>query len=87
MRHDIGKRIVVTLRSADIAAFIKERQAEGAGGNTIRHDLNMLSRLFNVAASTWGFESLRTPVPTSCAPRFPRAGRAESTAPPSGARC
>ena len=34
----------------------------------------MLSRMFNVAASTWGFESLRNPVANVVRPKVP-AGR------------
>ncbi len=62
MRRDIGKRIVATIKNADIAAFIKEREAEGVSGNTIRLDLAVISRVFNVARANWGFASLSNPV-------------------------
>ncbi|MHB1565128.1 MAG: site-specific integrase [Acidiferrobacter sp.] len=43
-------------------AFIKSRAADGAGPNTIRLDLALLSHLFNVARTAWGMESLANPV-------------------------
>ena len=71
MRRDIGTRIVATIKNSDIAEFIKEREAEGAGGNTIRLDLAVISRVFNVARANWGFESLRNPVANVVRPKIP----------------
>ncbi len=43
-------------------SFIKTRQAGGAGPNTVRLDLALLSHLFNTARTAWGMESLANPV-------------------------
>ena len=60
--RSLSMRIVATIRGQDITNFIRERQSEGVGGNTIRLDLAVLSRVFNLAISSWGLESIRNPV-------------------------
>lgn len=64
-------RVLATIKGKDIADFIKEREAEGAGANTIRLDLALLSRLFEVAATDWGMESLSNPVRKVNKPKLP----------------
>lgn len=61
-RRKIASKFMAAIRSKDIADFIQEREAEGVAGNTVRLDLALLSRIFNLAASSWGMESLRNPV-------------------------
>ena len=61
-RREIASRIMASIRGKDIADFIREREAEGVSGNTIRLDLALLSKLFNVARTDWGMESLTNPV-------------------------
>ncbi|MHB1587925.1 MAG: site-specific integrase, partial [Acidiferrobacteraceae bacterium] len=61
-RRPIALRMLAAVRDKDVAAFIREREAEGVGANTIRLDLAVLSHLFNVARSAWGMESLGNPV-------------------------
>jgi integrase len=61
-RRALAVRFLASIRAKDIADFIKEREAEGMSGNTIRLDINMISRLYNVAATSWGMESLVNPV-------------------------
>ena len=61
-RRKIATKFMAAIRSKDIAEFIKEREAEGVTGNTVRLDLAIISRVFNVAAASWGMESLRNPV-------------------------
>ncbi len=58
----IARRPLAAIRGADVAAFIRARQSEGLGGNTIRLDLALLSHLFNTARTAWGMESLSNPV-------------------------
>jgi integrase len=70
-RRPIAMRIIASIRSKDIADFIKEREAEGVGGNTIRLDLALLSRVFEVAARDWGMESLVNPVRRVTKPKLP----------------
>lgn len=73
-RRELAARFLASIRGKDIADLIKDRQAEGAGSNTIRLDLALLSRLFEVAASDWGMESLSNPVRKANKPKLP-AGR------------
>jgi integrase len=61
-RRAIAEKLLSVIRGKDIADFIKEREAEGVSGNTIRLDLAVFSRLFNLAISDWGMESLVNPV-------------------------
>ena len=70
-RRNIATMIVARIRSKDIADFIKEREAEGVSPNTIRLDLALLSRLFEVAISNWGMESLTNPVSRAKKPKLP----------------
>ncbi|MHB8415801.1 MAG: tyrosine-type recombinase/integrase [Acidiferrobacteraceae bacterium] len=61
-RRPIALRMLAAVRGQDVAAFIREREAEGVGANTIRLDLAVLSHLYNIACSAWGMESLGNPV-------------------------
>jgi integrase len=70
-RRSIATIIMTRIRSKDIADFIKEREAEGVSPNTIRLDLTLLSRLFEVAISNWGMESLTNPVKRAKKPKLP----------------
>ncbi len=70
-RRGIANMIMARIRSKDIADFIKEREAEGVSPNTIRLDLALLSRLFEVAISNWGMESLTNPVKRAKKPKLP----------------
>jgi len=61
-RRAIASRLLSSIRAKDISDFIRERTSEGMSGNTIRLDINVISRLFNIASSAWGMESLVNPV-------------------------
>ncbi|GHU24956.1 integrase [Betaproteobacteria bacterium] len=61
-RRALASKYLATIRGKDIADFIKEREAEGASGSTIRLDLAVLSKLYNLAIRDWGMESLQNPV-------------------------
>ncbi|WP_419788188.1 hypothetical protein [Pseudodesulfovibrio sp.] len=60
--RDIGRLYLARIRGKEIAAFIKEREAEGVVGNTIRLDLALLSKLFEIARRDWDMESLPHPI-------------------------
>ncbi len=62
MRRKIASKFLAVIRAKDIAEYIRERESEGMSGNTIRLDLALLSRLYNVAKTAWGMESLVNPV-------------------------
>ncbi len=65
---------LASIRGKDVAEFIEERRTGGHGSNTIRLLLALLSHLYTVAASSWGMESLRNPVPLArtARPKLPR---------------
>lgn len=69
-KRDIAIKFLAAVRTKDIAEFIKEREAEGVKPNTIRLDLAILSRLFEVAATEWGMESLGNPVKRARKPKL-----------------
>ena len=58
----LSVRFLATIRGKDVMEFIASRTAGGAGANTVRLDLALLSHLFNVARTAWGMESLSNPV-------------------------
>lgn len=71
LKRPLTTRFLASIRVKDIADFIKERESEGVGANTIRLDLALLSRLFEVASSDWGMESLSNPVLKVNKPKLP----------------
>ena len=60
--NPLALRTLATIRGSHIAKFIREREAAGMEGNSIRLDLALLSHLFNTARTAWGMESLSNPV-------------------------
>ncbi|MGE4554009.1 MAG: tyrosine-type recombinase/integrase [Desulfovibrionaceae bacterium] len=70
-RRALSRMTLAAVRIKDIAEFIRERDAEGVQANTIRLDLATLSRLFEVAATDWGMESLANPVKRVSKPKIP----------------
>jgi integrase len=61
-RQALAHRFLSQLRGADFAAYRDRRRAEGKAENTIRLELALISKLYNVAASDWGMEGLRNPI-------------------------
>lgn len=84
MRRDLALRYASTIRSADIANFVKERVAEGVSGNTVRLDIGVISRVYNRARTEWGMETLTNPTPhvrlPACAERTRRLAVGEEEA-------
>jgi integrase len=73
-KYDIACRIMATVRAKDIADYRREREAKGVANATILLDFALLSRLFNIARSDWGMESLQNPVALVSKPK-PGKGR------------
>ncbi|MBC17128.1 MAG: integrase [Desulfovibrio sp.] len=69
-QREIANLYLATIRSKHIAEFIREREEEGVKPNTIRLDLAILSRLFEVAGNDWGMESLSNPVKRARKPKL-----------------
>jgi hypothetical protein len=70
-KRALASRFLASIRGKDIADFMREREAEGVGANTIRLDLALISRLFEVASTDWGMESLSNPVKKVNKPKVP----------------
>ncbi|MHB1512943.1 MAG: site-specific integrase [Acidiferrobacter sp.] len=60
--HLLARRALASIRGKDVADYMRQRQGDGKGSNTIRLELALLSHLFNVARTAWGMESLSNPV-------------------------
>lgn len=58
------------IRGSDIAEW-RDQKLNEVGPQTVVHHLNLLSNLFNVAASDWGMESLLNPVSRVSKPALP----------------
>ena len=71
-RRALADKYMAAIQGKDIADYIKEREAEGVGGNTIRLELAFLSRLFNLAIRDWGMGSLANPVSQVSRPKTPK---------------
>lgn len=69
--RDLARKTLAAIRGGDLAKFIQEREAEGAGGNTIRLELAVLSRLYSWARAAWGMEGLANPVQNVIRPKLP----------------
>ena len=73
-RHPLSRRSLASVRGKDIADYIRSRASAGAGPNTVRLDLALISHLYTVARSRWGMESLGNPVALvrGARPKLPR---------------
>lgn len=70
--NPIAKQPLSRIRAADFATFRDTRQEQGAGANTIRLDLALVSHVFEVARKDWGLEALSNPVKAIRKPKLPR---------------
>ena len=68
----LARRSMASIQGKDIANFIRDRQASGAGPNTVRLDLALLSHVFNIARKEWGMGSLSNPVECVRKPKLPQ---------------
>lgn len=62
LKSALSKRFIGSLRSSDFAAWRDKRLKEGAAANTIKLELAVISHLFFIARSEWGFEGLENPI-------------------------
>lgn len=60
--HQLAARPLSNIKPDDLAAHIRDREAEGCGPNTIRLELALLSHVFTVARKRWGMAGLLNPV-------------------------
>jgi integrase len=52
---------LASIRGKDVADFIKSREEEGRASQTILHEVNLISRVFEISRKDWGMESLHNP--------------------------
>ena len=71
-KHPIANQCLSRIRAADFARFRDSRQEQGAGANTVRLDLALVSHVFEVAWKDWGLEALSNPVKAIRKPKLPR---------------
>ena len=75
-QNPLADQSLSRIPAADFARFRDLRQEQGAGANTIRLDLALVSHLFEVARKDWGFEALGNPVKGIRKPKLPRVSAA-----------
>lgn len=57
----LAEMALASIRGKDLADYIKGREEDGRSSQTILHEINLISRVFEVARKDWGMESLRNP--------------------------
>lgn len=55
LRHPLALRSLSSLRNNDFSTYRNQRMSEGAGNNSVRLELALLSTLFTTAISEWDF--------------------------------
>lgn len=71
-KNPLAAQPLSQIRGADLARYRDLRLEQGAGGNTVRLDLALISHLYEVARKDWGFETLANPVKAMRKPKLPR---------------
>ncbi|MCC7487286.1 MAG: site-specific integrase [Burkholderiales bacterium] len=73
MVNPLAFRFLSQLRGADFASYRDERRKAGKAESTIRIELALISKLYNVAAREWGMEGLRNPIKSMTLPGMANA--------------
>lgn len=75
-QHPLSRRSLASIQGKDVSEYIRKRSVAGAGANTIRLELALISHLYTVARTAWGMPYLANPVSLAktARPRLP-AGR------------
>lgn len=71
LRHSMADSFIANLRGADFARWRDQRIQDGKSANTIRLDLAVISNVYTVAKTEWGFESITNPIPNIRSPKLP----------------
>lgn len=71
LKTELARRCVSTIKTSDFASWRDSRITSGVAANTIRLELAVISNLFNLAKTEWGFESLRNPTENVRTPKLP----------------
>jgi len=57
----LAEMILANIRGKDVAVYIDSRKDDGLASQTILHEVNLISRVFEISRKDWGMESLRNP--------------------------
>jgi integrase len=55
LRHPLAERPAEQIRSTDLARY-RDHRSQTMAGNTVKNELNLISAIFNHAATEWGHE-------------------------------
>lgn len=72
LKHPLARRVLASLRGADLAAYRDEQLGRRLSPITVNNDLIVLSHLFTIARKEWRMESLANPVALIRRPKLPR---------------
>ena len=70
-RYPLGKYAIANVGGREIADYIEQRKAEGRAANTIRLDLALIGRTFEIARKEWEWP-ISNPVRDVRKPKAPR---------------
>lgn len=66
----IAIRSLASIRGSDIASY-RDNRIKKVSAQTVIHEINLISHLFNVARKEWGMENLSNPVEIIKKPKLP----------------
>ena len=72
MQHNLSRRVLEHIRTYHLATWRDDKIKQGFQANTIRLHLAVLSHLYTVAQSEWGYENLQNPVLHLTRPKLPK---------------
>ena len=67
----LALRSLASIRSSDIANY-RDNRAKDVSAQSVIHEINLISNLFNVARREWGMENLRNPAEVVRKPKLPK---------------
>ena len=71
LQHTLSKLYIEDIKSHDVASFRDNLIAKGKAANTVRLYLAIISHLFTVAKTEWGFEPIDNPALRIRRPKLP----------------
>ncbi|WP_462324892.1 site-specific integrase [Desulfoplanes sp.] len=72
LNYPLAEQFMASIKTKHLIEYRKTREAEGVGPHTIRLDLALISKIFEVANNDWGMESLTNPVKRMTKPKIPQ---------------
>jgi integrase len=72
LNYPLAEQFMASIKAKHLIEYRKTREAEGVGTHTIRLDLALISKIFEVANNDWGMESLANPVKRMTKPKIPK---------------